>query len=293
MGIFLEAFWMTDGLMTGKVVLITGATDGIGRAAASQLAGMGAEVVVVGRDRDKAEETVIQINAHSQLGAASYLLADLSSVTGVRKLAGDFQTRYSRLDVLVNNAGSAFMRRTITEDGFEKTFALNHLAYFLLTNLLLDMLKDNSPSRVVNVSSGAHKSGEIDFDDLDMEKNYFILRAYRRSKLANVLFTYALARRLEGSGVTANCLHPGLVRTGIFRKIRIVGPLVDMYVRRRAISVVKGAETIVYLASSPDVGGVSGKYFYKRKEAESSSLSHDVELHEKLWDVSAQRTGLG
>jgi NAD(P)-dependent dehydrogenase (short-subunit alcohol dehydrogenase family) len=284
---------MTNGLMAGKVVLITGATDGIGREAASQLAGMGAEVVVVGRDQSKAEATVKQINAYSQLGKATYLLADLSSMTGVRRLAEDFRSSYSRLDVLVNNAGSAFMRHTITEDGFEKTFALNHLAYFLLTNLLLDMLKDNSPARIVNVSSGAHKSGEIDFDDLDMQENYFILRAYRRSKLANVLFTYALARRLEGSGVTVNCLHPGLVRTGIFRKIRIVGPLVDMYIRRRAITVAQGAETIVHLASSPEVGDVTGKYFYKRKEAESSGLSHDVELQEKLWEVSAKRTGVG
>jgi NAD(P)-dependent dehydrogenase (short-subunit alcohol dehydrogenase family) len=284
---------MTNGLMAGKVVLITGATDGIGREAASQLVSMGAEVVVVGRDQDKAEETVKQINAHSQSGKASYLLADLSSMAGVSKLAEDFRSKYSQLDVLVNNAGSAFMRRIINEDGFEKTFALNHLAYFLLTNLLLDMLKDNSPSRVVNVSSGAHRSGEIEFDDLDMKENYFILRAYRRSKLANVLFTYELARRLEGSGVSANCLHPGLVRTGIFRKIRFVGPLVDMFIRRRAISVVQGAETIVYLASSPEVRGVSGKYFYKSKQVDSSGLSHDVELQEKLWGVSAQRTGVG
>jgi NAD(P)-dependent dehydrogenase (short-subunit alcohol dehydrogenase family) len=278
--------------MSGKVVLITGATDGIGREAASQLAGMGAKVIIVGRDQGKAEETVRQINAHSHLGKASYLLADLSSMAGVRKLAEDFLASYFRLDVLVNNAGSAFMRRTLTEDGFEKTFALNHLAYFLLTNLLLDMLKDNSPSRVVNVSSGSHRSGEINFEDLDMRENYFILRAYRRSKLANVLFTYELAKRLEGSGVTVNCLHPGLVRTGIFRKIRFVGPLVDMFVRRRAISVAQGAETIVYLASSPEVQEISGMYYYKSKQADSSALSHDVELQEKLWEVSAHRTGL-
>lgn len=278
--------------MAGKIVLITGSTDGIGREAASQLVGMGAEVIIVGRDQGKAEETARQINAHSHSGKAAYFLADLSSMAGVRKLAKDFRAKYSRLDVLVNNAGSAFMRRTINEDGYEKTLALNHLAYFLLTNLLLDMLKNSSPSRVVNVSSGAHRSGEIDFNDLDMKENYFILRAYRRSKLANVLFTYALARRLEGSGVMANCLHPGLVRTGIFRKIRFVGPLVDMFIKRRAISVAQGAETIVYLASSPEVRDVTGKYFYKSKQADSSTLSHDVELQEKLWDVSAQRTGV-
>jgi NAD(P)-dependent dehydrogenase (short-subunit alcohol dehydrogenase family) len=283
---------MVNGMMAGKVVLITGATDGIGREAAARLAEMGAEVVVVGRDQKKAEETVNQVNAHSQQGKASYLLADLSSMADVRRLAKEFRSKYSRLDVMVNNAGSAFMKRTLTEDGFEKTFALNHLAYFLLTGLLLEMLKEHAASRIVNVSSGAHHSGEIDFDDLDMEEGYFVLRAYRRSKLANVLFTYALARRLEGSGVTANCLHPGLVKTGIFRKIRFVGPLVDLFISRRAISVEKGAETIVFLASSPDVQDISGKYFYKSEEADSSPLSHDIELQEKLWEVSTKRTGL-
>jgi NAD(P)-dependent dehydrogenase (short-subunit alcohol dehydrogenase family) len=283
---------MANELMAGKVVMITGATDGIGCEAAARLAGMGAEVVVVGRDRAKAEETIEQINAHSQSGEASFILADLSTMSAVRKLAEEFRTNYSRLDVLVNNAGSAFMKRTITEDGFEKTFALNHLAYFLLTNLLLDILKENTPSRIVNVSSGAHTSGEINFDDLDMQEDYFILKAYRRSKLANVMFTYDLARRLEGTGVTANCLHPGLVKTGIFRKIRFVGPLVDLFISRRAISVEKGAETIVYLASSPEVGDISGKYFYKSRQHESSTLSQDEELQEKLWEVSAQRTGL-
>ena len=178
---------------------------------------------------------------------------------------------------MVNNAGSAFLQRTLSVDGFEKTFALNHLAYFLLTELLLDVLKASAPSRVVNVSSGSHKRGEINFDDLDLEKGYFVLKAYSQSKLANVMHTYGLARRLSGSGVTANCLHPGLVKTGIFRKVPVVGPLVDlaMKTRRRALSVEEGAQTIIYLASSPEVANVTGKYFVKCK-AVNRSLNHIV-----------------
>jgi retinol dehydrogenase-14 len=281
-------------LMAGKVVLITGGTDGIGKQAAKELAAMGAEVVIVGRSREKAEIAVSEINAHSQRDEDSYLLADLSSMNEVRKLVEEFTRRYSRLDVLINNAGSAFMARTLSADGYEKTFALNHLAYFLLTNLLLDFLKAGAPARVVNVSSRSHLKGVIDFNDLDMEEDYFVLRAYQRSKLANVMFTYELARRLEGSGVTANCLHPGLVKTGIFRKLSWIGNLVDLFVRTRgrSLSVEEGAETIVYLASSPDVEGVSGKYFVRCRAVKSSEISYDTETQKRLWEISAERVGL-
>jgi NAD(P)-dependent dehydrogenase (short-subunit alcohol dehydrogenase family) len=212
----------------------------------------------------------------------------------VRQLAEAFKAGYSRLDVLVNNAGSAFITRTLSDEGYEKTFALNHLAYFLLTDLLLDTLKASAPARVVNVSSGSHLTGKIDFDDLDMEKGYWVLKAYRQSKLANVMFTYELARRLDGSGVTANVLHPGLVKTGIFRKVGWVGPLVDRVIqsRKRALDVEEGAETIIYLASSPEVEGVSGKYYLKCKAVESSVLSYDVTAQERLWQESLERVGL-
>lgn len=283
-----------DKTMAGKRVLITGGTDGIGLESGKVLAEMGAGVVVVGRDRAKAEAAIQEIDAHSQSDRASYLLADLSSMEEVRRLAENFNANSNRLDVLVNNAGSAFLTRTLTAEGYEKTFALNHLAYFLLTNLLLDLLIKTPQSRVVNVSSGSHLSGQIDFDDVDLENGYFVLKAYRQSKLANVMFTYALARRLEGTGVIANCLHPGLVKTGIFRKVGWIGPLVDlvMRTRSRAISVRQGAQTIVHLASSPEVAGVTGRYFVKCQAVESSELSYDVEAQERLWQLSAERVGL-
>ncbi|MEN8240773.1 MAG: SDR family oxidoreductase [Chloroflexota bacterium] len=280
-------------IMVGKRVLITGATDGIGRYAARELAMLGAEVIVVGRSKQKAEETVREIDAYSQKYAASYLLADLSSMAEVRQLAADFKSKFSRLDVLVNNAGSAFLMRTLSVDGFEKTFALNHLAYFLLTELLLDVLKASAPSRVVNVSSGSHKRGEINFEDLDLKKGYFVMKAYSQSKLANVMHAYQLARRLSGSGVTANVLHPGLVKTGIFRKVPVVGPIADLVVRNRdrAVSVAEGAETIIYLASSSEVENVTGNYFVKSRAVKSSPESYRLNAQERLWRASADRVG--
>jgi NAD(P)-dependent dehydrogenase (short-subunit alcohol dehydrogenase family) len=279
--------------MAGKVVMITGGTDGIGLEAAKTLAGMGAEVVVVGRSRERAETAIKEIAAHSQAAAAGYFLADLSLMAEVRRLAEEFKEKYSRLDVLINNAGSAFINRTVTAEGHEKTFALNHLAYFLLTNDLLELLKNSGKARVVNVSSGAHLSGRIDFEDLNLENGYFVLKAYRQSKLANVMFTYELARRLDGSGVTANVLHPGLVKTGIFRKLRWIGPLADLVVRsrERSLSVEEGAQTIVYLASSPEVEGVTSKYFVKCKAVDSSVLSYDVVAQKRLWEESQRQVG--
>jgi retinol dehydrogenase-14 len=278
--------------MSEKVCLITGATSGIGKATAMGLANMGASVVMVGRDRGRGEATMAEIKEGSPNASVDLMLADVSSQEEIRRLADEFKEAYPRLDVLINNAGVFLSKRLTSADGIEMTFAVNHLAYFLLTNLLLDMLKASAPSRIVNVSSGAQSNGSIDFDDLQGEKEYKGTKAYSQSKLANVLFTYELARRLEGTGVTANCLHPGAVRTnfgsgssGVFGfMVRVLRPLM--------ISPEKGAETSIYLASSPEVEGLSGRYFVKKAETRSSDESYDERIARRLWEVSAELTNL-
>ena len=247
--------------MKGKICLITGGTNGIGKSTAHELARMGATVVIVGRDARKASQVVEEIRAASGNDMVDSLLTDLSSQQEVRRLASEFESRYSHLDVLLNNAGAVFMQRQLSVDGIEMTFALNHLASFLLTNLLLDEIKASAPARIINVSSGAHTSGKIEFDNLQGELD-FSSRAYGNSKLATILFTMELARRFEGTGVTANALHPGFVSTGfgknnpgfLMKVIRAVVPLI-------ARSPEKGAETSIYLASSPDVQSITGRYF--------------------------------
>src|SRR4028118_1249510 len=239
--------------MAGKTVLIAGAASGVGKATAMGLASMGASVVMVGRDRDRGEAAMAEIKENSANASVGLMLADLSSQEQIRRLAHEIKEAYPRLDVLINNAGVIRSERITTADGLETTFAVNHLAYFLLTNLLLDRLKASSPSRIVNVASGEQRNGTIDFDDLQGEKGYKGAKAYSQSKLATVLFTYDLARRLQGSGVTANCLHPGVVGTslgsgvsGVFGfMVRAMTPLMK--------SPEKGAETSIYLASSPEV----------------------------------------
>jgi NAD(P)-dependent dehydrogenase (short-subunit alcohol dehydrogenase family) len=280
------------GAMGEKVCLITGATSGIGKATAMGLASMGASVVMVGRDRGRGEAALTEIKEGSANASVDLMLADLSSQEEIRRLADEFKEAYPRLDVLVNNAGVIRSKRVTTADGIEMTFAVNHLAYFLLTDLLLDVLKASAPSRIVNVASEEQRNGTIDFDDLQGENGYKGARAYSQSKLANVLFTYELARRLEGTGVSANCLHPGVVGTnlgsgvsGVFGfTVRALTPLMK--------SPEKGAETSVYLASSPDVEGLSGRYFVKKAEARSSEVSHDQRLARRLWGVSADLTNL-
>jgi NAD(P)-dependent dehydrogenase (short-subunit alcohol dehydrogenase family) len=281
------------GAMSEKVCLITGATSGIGKATAMGLANMGASVVMVGRDRGRGQAALAEIKEGSANPSVDLMLADLSSQEQIRRLADEFKEAYPRLDVLINNAGIIRSRRVTTADGLETTFAVNHLAYFLLTNLLLDLLKASAPSRIVNVASGEQRNGTIDFDDLQGEKGYKTAKAYGQSKLANVLFTYELARRLEGTGVSANCLHPGAgVRTnlgsgvsGVFGfTVRALTPLMK--------SPEKGAETSIYLASSPEVEGLSGGYFVKKAEACSSDVSHDQRLARRLWEVSAELTNL-
>jgi retinol dehydrogenase 14 len=283
------------GAMGEKVCLITGATSGIGKATAMELASMGASVVMVGRDRGRGEAALAEIKEGSANASVDLMMADLSSQEQIRRLAHEFKEAYPRLDVLINNAGLFRGERITTQDGQETTFAVNHLAYFLLTKLLLDVLKASAPSRIVNVASGEQRNGTIDFDDLQGEKRYNGPKAYSQSKLATVLFTYELARRLEGTGVSANCLHPGgrmPVRTNFGSGVSGVIGLMVRALRPLMISPEKGAETSIYLASSPEVEGVSGRYFVKKAEARTSDESYDAGLARRLWEVSAELTNL-
>jgi retinol dehydrogenase 14 len=281
-----------EGPMAARVCLVTGATSGIGKATAAALASMGAGVGVVARDPPKGEATVAELRASSNNDRVKLFVADLSSQARVRSLAEDVLRRYDRLHVLVNCAGGYWAHRHVTADGLELTFALNHLSYFLLTNLLLDRLVESAPSRIVNVTSGAQSMGRIAFDDLQGEQGYRGQAAYSQSKLANVLFTYELARRLEGTGVTANCVHPGVVRTRFGQEDPNVATRWLPWVARPFLRTPKrGAETVVYLASSPEVEGVSGRYWANRKPRSSSRRSFDPETARRLWEVSAQLTG--
>ena len=277
--------------MSGKVCLVTGATSGIGRVTARELARMDATVVAVGRNRQKGEETVAEIKRRSANDKVEFLQADLSSQESIRDLARTFTDKYDQLQVLVSNAGGVFSKRETTVDGLEMTFALDHLAYFLLATLLLPVLERSAPARIINVSSGAQGTGKIDFDDLQGGKRYSGWRAYSQAKLANVLFTYELARRLQGTGVTANCLHPGFVATGFAQNNSGALQALIKAGQVFAISPEKGAETSVFLASSPLVEGVSGKYFANKKEKKSAKQSYDESAARRLWDVSAQLTG--
>ncbi|HJQ71385.1 MAG TPA: SDR family oxidoreductase [Blastocatellia bacterium] len=275
--------------MTGKVALVTGANSGIGKETALALARMKANLVIVCRDNDRGRAALEEIKSKSDNPSVELMICDLSSQTQIRKLAEEFKQKHDRLDVLVNNAGVILTRRRVTEDGLEATFAINHLAYFLLTNLLLDLINKSAPARIVNVSSTVHKSATIDFNDLQSERSYSSMRAYGQSKLANVLFTYELARRLEGTGVTVNCLHPGVIATNIFRDISgVVGAAAKLFLK----SPRRGAETSIYLASSPEVEGITGKYFDDRRAVRSSPESYDEAIAGRLWQVSERLTNL-
>jgi NAD(P)-dependent dehydrogenase (short-subunit alcohol dehydrogenase family) len=281
-----------DGKLSGKVCLITGATSGIGEVTAQELARLGYRVVITARDQAKLESAIARIRSNSGSQVVTGLVADLSSQDQVRSLASKFIDQYDRLDVLINNAGAVYLRRTESVDGIEMTLAGNHLAPFLLTNLLLDLLKHSSPARIINVSSRAHEGQVIDFNDLQYRKNYQFMRAYGKSKLANLLFTYELDRRLPGSEVTVNALHPGFVATNIGGNngwlVRLFMPLIRLW----AISPQEGAETSVYLASSSEVAGVSGKYFYQKHPVLSSAFSRDEDAARRLWDASVELTGI-
>ena len=278
--------------MKDKICIVTGATSGIGLVTAQMLAQQGATVIAVGRNPEKGTAIVVRIQQETGNPAVEFMLADLSVQAQVRRFVQEFKRRYSRLDVLINNAGGFFMKRQLSTDGIELTFALNHLGVFLLTNLLLDTLKASAPSRIVNVSSDAHKKAQINFKDLGLERKYNGMQAYGQSKLAVVLFTYELARRLEGTQITVNALHPGFVATNIGQNngglMKLFAPLIKLV----AMSPKEGAETSIYLASSPDVVGVTGKYFDKEKVVVSSPASYDETAARRLWELSAEMTGL-
>ena len=281
------------GPLTGRTALVTGGTGGIGRATAAGFAALGARVGIVGRDAGRAEAAAREVMAQAGHDGVDVFLADVSAQGQVRSLADEVLATYPRLDVLVNNVGGYWAHRHETVDGLERTFAVNHLAPFLLTNLLLDRLVHSAPARVVTVSSGAQAMGRLDFDDLQGARGYNGQRAYNQSKLANVVFTYELARRLEGTGVTANALHPGVVRTAFGQEdagtwMRIMLPVVRRFMK----SPEDGARTSIHLASSPDVEGVTGAYFANSTPRRSSPRSYDRAAAARLWEVSAALVGL-
>ncbi len=280
-----------SGPMTGRTILVTGGTAGIGRATALGLATMGAHLAITGRNRARAEDTAREIRAAGG-GPVDVFVADVSSQSEVRRLAEEVLGRLSRVDVLVNNVGGYWNTRHVTTDGLERTFAVNHLAPFLLTNLFLDRLAQSPQGRVVTVSSNAQAMGRIDIDDLQGERNYSGARAYNQSKLANVLFTYELARRLRGTSVTANALHPGIVSTSFGaqdpgRIQRLSVPLMRPFMQSPS----RGASTSVYLASSPEVERVTGGYYAHSRPKASSKRSYDEALAARLWEVSADLAG--
>jgi retinol dehydrogenase 12 len=280
-----------DGPMRGKTCLVTGATSGIGEIAARELARLGARVIIVGRSPERCAATLERIRGETRSSQLESIVADLSAQAEVHRLADQVRERCDRLDVLLNNAGGMFLERRESPDGIELTLALNHLSYFLLTNQLLPLLKASAPARIVNVASAAHKGASIDFDDIQGRRRYSGWPAYQQSKLANILFTYELARRLEGSGVTANVLHPGFVRTRFFADFTgWIGMITKLGAALVAIGPEEGARTSVYLASSPEVEGVTGQYFVKCRPAQSSPQSHDRAAAERLWRVSEELT---
>ena len=274
--------------MNGKICLVTGGTNGIGKSTAQELARMGAMVIIVGRDAQKTSQVVEEIRTASGNPGVGSMLADLSSEQEVRRLAGEFKSKYSHLHVLINNAGGFFLRRQLKGNGIEMTFALNHLASFLLTNLLLDTMKASAPARIINVSSNAHTSGKIEFDNLQGERQYGP-KAYDNSKLANILFTMELARRLAGTDVTVNALHPGFVATGFAKNNgKVIAALISLISPLVARSPAKGAETSIYLASSHSVQGITGKYFFDSHVTPPAPQATDMVVARKLWDVSAK-----
>ena len=282
--------------MQNKICLITGANSGIGKETAIALAKKGATVVMICRDQSRGEEARRDIIEQSGNQAVELLIADMSSQQSIRTVAAEFQSKYDALHILVNNAGAAIGKRQESVDGIEMTFALNHLGYFLLTDLLLEMLKASAPARIVNVASDAHRGMALDFDDLQMEQKYSTFKGYGRSKLANIYFTYELDRRLNGaadqraeSGITVNALHPGVVRTNIWGGvIPLLGPVIKFIGRFLMRTPEEGAATSIYLASSPEVEGVSGKYFVDCAETRSSKVSCDEDIARRLWEVSEE-----
>jgi len=276
-----------------KTILVTGATSGIGLESAVQLAEEGHQLVLVGRDPEKAERTLTDVRRRAGSDRVDALLCDFSSQSSVRALAEEVLERYDRIDVLVNNVGTVFDRRTETEDGIEATFAVNHLGPFLLTSLLRDRIVASAPARIVNVSSVGHYAGTLDFDDLGYERGYFIMKAYSRSKLAMVLYTRSLAAQLEGTGVTVNALHPGTVATDIWSGAPwYARPVLAIAKRLTMISAEEGGRHITYLATSPEVEGQTGLYFEDDKPKRPAATALDQDVAARLWQESERLVGL-
>jgi NAD(P)-dependent dehydrogenase (short-subunit alcohol dehydrogenase family) len=272
--------------MNDKICLVTGANSGIGKVTAKVLAAGGATVIMVCRNRDKGEAARGEIIRETRNENVDLMIADFSELDQIRRLAAEVKAKYPRLNTLVNNAGAYNGKRALTPDGYETTFAVNHLGYFLLTVELLELLKSSAPARIVNVASEAHRNSHINFDDLNLENGYSGWKSYAQSKLANVLFTYELARRLAGTGVTANCMHPGFVGTNIFNNVRGVGGMIVRLIGPFMRTPEKGADTIIWLASSPEVEGITRRYFIDRKDRPSNPESYDAAIAARLWEVS-------
>jgi NAD(P)-dependent dehydrogenase (short-subunit alcohol dehydrogenase family) len=279
---------MTENHLEGKICLVTGSTSGIGKVTARELAKQGATVVLVSRTRAKGEATQTEITQATGNPHVELLVADLSLLADVRRLASEFQHTYSHLHLLVNNAGCAYPTRTLTSEGLEATLVVNYLAPFLLTELLLDTLKASAPARIVNVSSAQHANAHIDFDNLQGEKKYGNLSTYNQAKLAVLLWTYELARRLKGTGVTVNALHPGITATNFPSGMTGVLAWGMKLSKPFLLTPEKGAQTTLYLATSPEVEGVTGKYFVKSHETTSSNDSYDQTVGARLWEVTEQ-----
>ena len=273
--------------MNGKVCLVTGATDGIGKVSARVLAELGAKVIIVGRNPEKSAFVLAELRSISGNKNIDLLMADLAVMQEVRDLAEQVISRYDRLDVLLNNAGGYFTKHKITSDGLEMTFALNHMSYFLLTNKLMELLKYSAPARIVNVSSDAHYGVDMEFENLNGEQEYKAWKAYQKSKLANVLFTYELLKKVPGN-ITVNCLHPGFVATNFgHNNGGFFGPVLKIAQRISAIDPEEGAKTSIFLCSAPEVKGVSGKYFYKCQPKTSSRESRNMDTGKRLWKISS------
>ncbi|HEY4941179.1 MAG TPA: SDR family oxidoreductase [Rhizomicrobium sp.] len=281
--------------MQGKTIVVTGGTSGIGEVAALRLAEQGARIVLIARDRQRADATLAKLRAANPSAIHTSHLGDLSVIAEMKRVAGEVANAEETIDVLVNNAGAVFLSRRLSADGLEMTFATNHMAYFVVTNILLDRLKATPGARIVSTASDAHKSGKLDFDDLQLAKNFGVARAYGTSKLCNILFTRELAKRLDGTSVTANCLHPGFVGTrfGLNNARSGAMKLLQRTIMLFGISPEAGARTIIHLAASPDVATISGEYFYKCKVAEPSLAAQSDEDAKRLWDVSAKLAGVG
>ena len=279
--------------VAGKTMVVTGATSGIGEVAASELARMGARIVFTARDRERAAATMAKLKAVNPSADHRMLLADLSSLAEMKRVADEIARSEPRIDVLINNAGAVFLSRKTSVDGLEMTFATNHMAYFVLTNILLDRLKATPGARIVSTASDAHRSGKLDFSDLQSEKSYSSFRVYGTTKLANILFTRELSRRLQGTGVTANCQHPGFVGTrfGQNNASNFFLKSLSRAIMSFGLKPEEGAKTMIYLASSPEVAGKSGGYYVKCKQGRPTAAAQRDEDARRLWDASARIAG--